>query len=89
MTADKHMFDTISRGDLLIILPNDTSQTKILLCDVLYTQKMGVTLVSVSKLNTMGYAMLFQDQCCKILDHDKRIMGVVPMTHGLYAIKRG
>ena len=59
MAADKHTFDTIGRGDLFIAILNRNSQTRVLLCNMLYVSKMGVTLVSVSKLNTVGYGMLF------------------------------
>ena len=60
--ADKHTFEAIGKGDLTIFIPNGSSTTHILLCDVLYVPKMGITLVSIGKLDVAGYAALFCDK---------------------------
>ncbi|KIO05711.1 hypothetical protein M404DRAFT_140299 [Pisolithus tinctorius Marx 270] len=57
--ADSHTFHAIRKGDLTIPLPNSTTQTHIQLKDMLYAPKMGITLVSVSKLDVAGYVALF------------------------------
>ena len=49
-TADKCSFHAIGKGDMYIYLPNrDQSNSKILLKDVLYVPRMGITLVSISR----------------------------------------
>ena len=58
--VDKNTFAAIGKGDLTILIPNGTSTTCILLRDVLYAPKMGITLVSIGKLDVAGYAALSQ-----------------------------
>jgi len=86
--ADKHTFEAISKGSLLITLPNGQLSTKILLKDVLYAPKMGVTLISISRLTAAGYAALFRETLCKIFDEKRRKLGEIPVNKGLYCIKR-
>jgi len=66
--ADKHTFEAVGKGDLTILIPNGSSTTCILLRDILYAPKMGITLVSISKLDVAGYAALFHDKRCQIFD---------------------
>jgi hypothetical protein len=42
-----------------ISMPNGRTMITILLKDVLYVPKMGVTLVSIGKIDAAGYALLF------------------------------
>ena len=60
--ADKHTFEAIRKGDLTILIPNGSSTTHILLHDILYAPRMGITLVSIGKLNVAGYTALFRDK---------------------------
>ncbi|KAG6327602.1 hypothetical protein ID866_11487 [Astraeus odoratus] len=47
---------------------------------------MSLTLISISKLNAAGYAALFHDSCCKIFNARKKLLGVIPVSKGLYAV---
>ncbi|KIO14720.1 hypothetical protein M404DRAFT_17580 [Pisolithus tinctorius Marx 270] len=58
-TADNHTFHAIRKGNLGTPLPNGTAQTHIQLKDMLYAPKMGIMLISISKLDVAGYAALF------------------------------
>ena len=58
-TADGGHFEAVGMGDMRITMPNGRTTTQILLKDVLYAPKMGMTLVSIGKINTAGYAVLF------------------------------
>ncbi|KIK14931.1 hypothetical protein PISMIDRAFT_16919 [Pisolithus microcarpus 441] len=87
-TADSHTFHAIRKGDLMISIPNGTIRRNIRLKDVLYAPKMGITLVSVSKLDATGYATLFRDKKCQVFDSRKKKLGEIPMTNGLYCLKR-
>ena len=40
--ADKHTFEAIRKGNLTILIPNGSSITHILPCDILYASKMGI-----------------------------------------------
>jgi len=85
--ADKHTFEAIGKGDLTILIPNGTSTTHILLRDVLYAPKMGITLVSIGKLDVAGYAALFRDKRCQIFDSRRKKLGEIPLTSGLYSLR--
>ena len=85
--ADKHTFEAIGKGDLTILIPNGPSTTRILLRNVLYVLKMGITLVSIGKLDVASYAALFRDKRCQIFDSRKKRLGEIPLTSGLYSLR--
>ena len=85
--ANKHTFKAIGKGDLTIFIPNGSSTTHILLRDVLYAPKMGITLVSIGKLNVAGYTALFCDKRCQIFDARKKKLGEIPLTSRLYSLR--
>ena len=72
----------------MISLPNGKGHSQIRLCDVLYAPKMGITLISISKLDLASYAALFRDKRCQIFDARKKKLGEVPLNKGLYCVKR-
>jgi len=86
-TADKHTFEAIGKGNIMIVLPNGQSSTRILLKDVLYAPKMGLTLVSISRLAAAGYAALFRGESCRIFNDRKKQLGEIPVNKGLYCVK--
>ena len=57
--ADRGTFDAVGKGDMHVNLPNGKSTTKILLKDILYAPKMGLTLVSIGKIDVAGFTLLF------------------------------
>ena len=70
--ANNHTFKAIRRGNIMITLLNGNSSSCILLCDILHVPGMGTTLISISRLDTTGYATLFRDGPCQILDGKKK-----------------
>ncbi|KAG6329875.1 hypothetical protein ID866_9213 [Astraeus odoratus] len=50
--ANKHTFEVIRKGDLIIYVPNSKHCSCVLLKDVLYAPKMAITLISIRKLDT-------------------------------------
>ena len=48
---------------------------------------MGVTLISISKLTTAGYLALFRDSVCRIFNHQRKLVGEVEISNGLYRVK--
>ena len=70
--ADGGTFDAIGKGDMHVFLPNGKSTTKILLRDVLYAPKMGLTLISIRKIDTAGFALLFHKGSLSIFSHRKK-----------------
>lgn len=80
--ASRHMssFEAIGKGDMYVSLPNGKSRSRILLKDVLYAPKMGVTLISISRLDAAGFAALFRDSRCRIFDSKKKLHGRDPRS---------
>ena len=48
---------------------------------------MGVTLISISKLTAAGYSALFHDSACQIFNPQKKPVGEVQVSNGLYCVK--
>jgi hypothetical protein len=68
--SDKGKFRAIGLGYIKITLPNGPRNTsaKMLLEDVLYAPKLGVTLVSISRVAGSGYTGVFHGDECKMLN---------------------
>lgn len=85
--ADKRVFHATGKGDMRIEVPNGNTTTTILLKDVLYAPDMGITIVSISRIASAGYAALFRANFCRIFDSKQRRIGHVPVTsNGLYRV---
>ena len=69
-----------------LMLPNGKSTTRILLKDVLYAPKMGLTLISIGKINVAGFALLFHKGNLTILScgKEKKKLVKIPWKNGLY-----
>ena len=77
-TADKQSFQAIGKGDMYVYLPNrDKTNSRILLKDVLYAPKMGITLVSVSRIARAGSTVVFTGNVCRIYSKDRNIVGEI------------
>ena len=48
---------------------------------------MGITLISISKLDVAGFAAPFHDKHCQIFSEKRKKLGEVPLTKGLYCLK--
>jgi hypothetical protein len=89
IAADKGKFHAIGRGDMKVTLPNGPRNTTatILLKDVLYAPKLGVTLVSISKVAGSGCTAVFHGDSCKILNQKKKLLGSITVRNGLYRVE--
>ena len=79
----------IERGDMPITVPNGQTTTQILLKDVLYVPKMGVTLISIGKIDTAGYVALFHKNQLQIfyVMKGRRVLAQIPIKNGLYCVE--
>ena len=88
IAADKQYFQAIGKGDLCIQVPNiDGNSTSILLKDVLHCPDMGLTLISVAKIATAGYWVLFKGAWCRIYNADNDVIGQLAARNGLYHVE--
>jgi Reverse transcriptase (RNA-dependent DNA polymerase)/gag-polypeptide of LTR copia-type len=87
VTADKRSFRASGKGDMYIYLPNrDKSNSRILLKDVLYAPKMGITLVSISRIAGAGSTVVFTGNVCRIYTKDREVIGEIKVKSGLYRV---
>ena len=87
LTANKQSFNAIATGDLIINVPNGCDVTKLRLTEVLYSPAVGYTLVSIGRLDQLGYSVTFGDGTCTIRSPGDDVIGCIPKTHtGLYRV---
>jgi hypothetical protein len=88
--ADGRTFPAIGKGDMEISVPNGKSCTKLLLRGVLHAPSMGLTIVSVGRLDEAGYGIFFRGNVCRIYDDSKKVIGQIPAaTNRLYRVEHG
>jgi hypothetical protein len=85
--ANKLAFDATGAGDMEIEVPlGSRRSSKVLLKDVLYTQDMGVTLVSISRITAAGHKAVFDGPTLKLLNSTKELLREIPVSEGLYRV---
>jgi hypothetical protein len=82
--ADKRSFYATGKGDMYLELPNGDGHSTVRLRDVLYSQTMGITLVSIGQITSAGSSVLFTGDTCQIYDPSKTLLAQVPKRGGLY-----
>jgi hypothetical protein len=87
--ADRHVFNAIGKGNIQIAIPNDGVMTTVTLEDVLYCPRIGLTLISISKMTDAGFAVVFRGSECRIFDSSKALIGKIPASNGLYRVSSG
>jgi hypothetical protein len=87
--ADGGHFEAVGKGNMRISMPNGRTIITILLKDVLYALKMGVTLVSIGKIDAAGYALLFHKNQLQIFSvmKERKMLAQIPMKGGLYHVE--
>ena len=85
--ANKQCFLAIGSGDLVIEIPNGVTASKLTLKDVLYSPEIGYTLVSIGKLDVLGYCVSFHDGQCTVHTPADTVLGQIPKSvRGLYCV---
>ena len=83
--ADKWVFRATGKGKLLIHLPNgDKGMSRIQLTEALYAPSMGVTLILISHVAAAGSTVIFSGEFCRIYNADKKRVGEIKESRGLY-----
>ena len=85
--TNKQHFSATGIGELTVDIPNGTKTSKLHLTEVLYSPEVGYTLISVGKLNDLGYAPTFGRGKCTIYAPSGDTAGVIPKAwSGLYHV---
>ena len=72
-----------------IEVPNGKTTSCILLHDVLYAPKMGLTLVSISRIAAAGFTTIFRQDSAKIFGPWKSQLGCIKVQGSLYRVEHG
>jgi hypothetical protein len=84
-SANNGNFQAIGKGDMLLKVPGPRNTTlEVLLKDVLYSPRVGVTLIAISKVAQHGHSVVFTERYCKILSSKGKVLGIIPQCCGLY-----
>jgi hypothetical protein len=86
-TANQQKFDTIGQGEMVIEVLNGMDASKLTLTKVLYSPRVGYTLVSIGHLDECGYSATFEGGQCSIRGGDGKTIGHIPKSgKGLYKV---
>ncbi|KIO08044.1 hypothetical protein M404DRAFT_78898, partial [Pisolithus tinctorius Marx 270] len=85
--ANRQLFDATAMGELVIEVPNGYDVTKLRLTEVLYSPEVGYTLVSIGRLDQLGYSVTFAEGTCTIRNPADDVVGRIPKSKaGLYRV---
>ncbi|PSR87021.1 hypothetical protein PHLCEN_2v5279 [Hermanssonia centrifuga] len=84
--ADNRTFKAIGKGDMYVDVPNGETTSRVLLTDVLYAPDMGVTLISISRIDASGSSILFKSGKCCLYNPVDDLVGEIPVVDGLYCV---
>jgi hypothetical protein len=69
------------------VLFGNGRSSKVLLKDMLYAKDMSVNLVSISRITVAGHKAIFDGPSLRIFNSTKRLLGVIPVSKGLYCVE--
>ena len=85
--ANKQIFNASAVGDMVIEIPNGVDESRLRLTEVLFSPEVGYTLVSIGRLDELGYSATFTDGKCILRDSCDDIIGEIPKSNrGLYRV---
>ncbi|KAF9545221.1 hypothetical protein CPC08DRAFT_608933, partial [Agrocybe pediades] len=64
--ANKQSFSAVGKGEMVIDVPDGASTSQLRLTEVLYSPEVGYTLISIGKLDDLGFDMRFKGGKCRI-----------------------
>ncbi|OJA08610.1 hypothetical protein AZE42_09794 [Rhizopogon vesiculosus] len=87
VATNKQHFAATAMGDMVIDIPNGADMTKLTLTEVLFSPEVSYTLMSIGRLNKLGYSTTFMDGTCVIRDPAGAVIGRVAKSGcGLYRV---
>ncbi|KZV59039.1 hypothetical protein PENSPDRAFT_557347, partial [Peniophora sp. CONT] len=63
-SASKHNFDATGAGEVTLDIPDGTQSSQLQLNEVLFSPEVGYTLVSIGRLDQLGYTLTFGGGKC-------------------------
>ena len=62
--ANKQVFSTTGMGDMIVEVPNGYNVSHLCLTEVLFSREVGYTLVSIGRLDELGFSTTFAEGFC-------------------------
>ena len=85
--ANKQTFNAVAVGEMVIEVPNGVDESRLRLTEVLFSPEVGYTLVSIGRLDELGYSATFTDGKCILRDSCDDLVGEIPKSNrGLYRV---
>ena len=85
--ANKQVFSATRMGDMIVEVPNGYDVSRLCLTEVLFSCKVGYTLVLIGRLDELGFSTTFAEGFCTIHGTDGETIGrILHSTRGLYRV---
>ena len=85
--ANKQVFSATGMGDMIVEVPNGYNVSRLHLTEVLFSCKVGYTLVLIGWLDELGFSTTFTEGFCTIHGTDGETIGrILHSTRGLYCV---
>jgi len=85
--ANQQSFNATGVGEMIIEVPNGADASQLRLTEVLFSPEVGYTLVSIGRLDEIGYSATFTDGKCILRNPEEDIIGEIPKSNrGLYRV---
>ena len=86
--ANEQSFSATGKGEMIIDVPDGADSSQLHLTEVLYSPEVGYTLISIGRLDDMGFSATFSGGKCLIQGPDGNRVGEVPKDkRGLYRVQ--
>ncbi len=86
--ANTQKFSAAGKGEMCIDVLNGANASNLQLTEVMYSPEVGYTLISVGRLDDLGFELTFGGGKCIIRAPDGEVVGVVPKDDGgLYRVR--
>ena len=86
--ANNQTFKAIGKGNLRVKIPNGENFTTLTLRDVLYAPSVAFTLISLSRVDKVGYTTVIADGELHLIGRsDNTIIGRAPTRNGLWSVR--
>ena len=85
-TADGRMLNAVGMGDLQLKLPNRKIKTNMVFENAIYAPEMAFMLISISRLDKVGFAVNFKRGMCSISNPKGKTVATIPHSDGRYKI---
>ncbi|XP_055590794.1 uncharacterized protein LOC129742874 [Uranotaenia lowii] len=85
--ANNSVVPVVAKGSVKLDADCDGKKCELSISNVLCVPELAINLMSVSKICSNGYQVVFNKESCKVLSPEKEIVAIGKKTGGLYKLK--